>query len=251
MHKKYGFFLGSYTFFKDRNLRVSKQGLGFLIVIDDHVIIPLDETETSGIYYSIEIMLYFTTRQTTIIRSYCILHTKPKDSHPVDTVCIVHFHKSLTFWMLRSMLSGRLKRNLKRWSTLRALRVESALSFRPKTSWNKVSAVLLAPVRGREHMKESYRSLACTQMKSILPVSSAWVAMALLYAPGQILLIRTRPWTTIKKIIRAAGQIIPVFPTLCPALADRETVRHWGELGWKLVSVIGLFTCAAGNECVY
>lgn len=43
------------------------------------------------------------------------------------------------------MLSGRLKRNLKRCSTLRALRVESALSFRPKTSWNRVSAVSLAP----------------------------------------------------------------------------------------------------------
>lgn len=142
--------------------------------------------------------------------------------------------------MLRSMLSGRLKRNLKRCSTLSALRVESALSLRPKTSWNKVSAVLLAPERGREHMKEGYSSLAYTQIKSILPVSlSAWVAMVLLYELGQIPLIRTRPWTTIKKFkkkqkkIRAAGQIIHVFPTLCPALAKQEKVRHWGELGMK------------------
>lgn len=52
-----------------------------------------------------------------------------------------------TFWMLRSMLSGRLKRNLKRCRTLSALRVESALSFRPRTSWKRVSAVSLAPTR--------------------------------------------------------------------------------------------------------
>lgn len=53
--------------------------------------------------------------------------------------------KSGTFWMLRSMLSGRLKRNLKRCRTLSALRVESALSLRPRTSWKRVSAVWLAP----------------------------------------------------------------------------------------------------------
>ena len=52
-----------------------------------------------------------------------------------------------TFWILRSMLSGRLKRNLNLCRTLRALRVESALSFRPSTSWNRVSAVSLAPTR--------------------------------------------------------------------------------------------------------
>lgn len=52
--------------------------------------------------------------------------------------------------MLRSMLSGRLKRNLKRCRTLSALRVESALSFRPRTSWKRVSAVSLAPVEKRE-----------------------------------------------------------------------------------------------------
>ena len=55
-----------------------------------------------------------------------------------------------TFWMLRSMLSGRLNRNLKRCRTLSALRVESALSFRPKTSWKRVSAVSLAPTREKE-----------------------------------------------------------------------------------------------------
>lgn len=59
-----------------------------------------------------------------------------------------------TFWILRSMLSGRLKRNLKRCRTLSALRVESALSFRPKTSWNRVSAVSLAPTRNTERREE-------------------------------------------------------------------------------------------------
>lgn len=58
-----------------------------------------------------------------------------------------------TFWILRSMLSGRLKRNLKRCRTLSALRVESALSFRPKTSWNRVSAVSLAPTRNTERAR--------------------------------------------------------------------------------------------------
>lgn len=62
-----------------------------------------------------------------------------------------------TFWMLRSMLSGRLKRNLKRCRTLSALRVESALSFRPKTSWKRVSAVSLAPVRRTERDREWVR----------------------------------------------------------------------------------------------
>lgn len=51
--------------------------------------------------------------------------------------------------MLRSMLSGRLNRNLKRCRTFSAFRVESALSFRPKTSWKRVSAVSLAPMRNK------------------------------------------------------------------------------------------------------
>lgn len=61
-----------------------------------------------------------------------------------------------TFWILRSMLSGRLKRNLKRCRTLSALRVESALSFRPKTSWKRVSAVSLAPTRGTGERKSEW-----------------------------------------------------------------------------------------------
>lgn len=47
------------------------------------------------------------------------------------------------------MFRGRLKRNLNLWSTLSAFLVESALSFRPSTSWNNVSAVLLAPVEDK------------------------------------------------------------------------------------------------------
>lgn len=58
-----------------------------------------------------------------------------------------------TFWMLRSMLSGRLNRNLKRCRTLSAFRVESALSFRPKTSWKRVSAVSLAPMRNQKRRR--------------------------------------------------------------------------------------------------
>ena len=51
--------------------------------------------------------------------------------------------------MFLSMFRGRLKRNLNLWSTLSAFLVESALSFRPSTSWNNVSAVLLAPVEDK------------------------------------------------------------------------------------------------------
>lgn len=48
-----------------------------------------------------------------------------------------------------------MKRNLKRCRTLRAFRVESALSFRPNTSWNRVSAVSLAPgVKGVGNKRE-------------------------------------------------------------------------------------------------
>lgn len=61
--------------------------------------------------------------------------------------CAALYEDICTFWMLRSMLSGRLKRNLKRCRTLRAFRVESALSFRPRTSWKRVSAVSLAPTK--------------------------------------------------------------------------------------------------------
>lgn len=81
---RYEHFLGSFTFFKDGNLGISKQGLGFLIVINDHVIIALEETETSAIYYSTKILFNFATMQTSIIRSYCILY-----SRPVDTAYIV------------------------------------------------------------------------------------------------------------------------------------------------------------------
>lgn len=72
--------------------------------------------------------------------------TEVLNRHTCADACVV----ICTFWMLRSMLSGRLKRNLKRCRTLRALRVESALSFRPRTSWKRVSAVSLAPMRGTE-----------------------------------------------------------------------------------------------------
>lgn len=76
-----------------------------------------------------------------VIASYVFLH-------------VFDFSHVCTFWMLRSMLRGKLKRNLKRCRTFSALRVESALSFLPKTSWNRVSAVSLAPIgEGKSHKK--------------------------------------------------------------------------------------------------
>lgn len=61
----------------------------------------------------------------------------------------------LTFWMLRSILSGKWNRNLNLVRTLRAFLVESALSFRPSTSWNKPSAQDLASGKMKQiHMKQ-------------------------------------------------------------------------------------------------
>lgn len=87
---------------------------------------------------------------------------------PLGSQCeCIHLH---TFRMLRSMLRGRLKRNLKRCRTLRAFRVESALSFLPNTSWNRASAVSLAPVQRKSgdekiiiynHTPDSGRTAVC------------------------------------------------------------------------------------------
>lgn len=60
-----------------------------------------------------------------------------------------------------------MKRNLKRCKTFKAFLVESALSLRPKTSWNNVSAVLLAPFKKRRQRSRLTAVLAKFNQKFV------------------------------------------------------------------------------------
>lgn len=88
------------------------------------------------------------------------------------------------------MFSGRLKRNLKRCRTLSALRVESALSFRPNTSWKRVSAVSLAPTRKADTEREGVRVKEAGENEKLgYYVNKCWYHISLLLlAVGLILL---------------------------------------------------------------
>lgn len=92
-----------------------------------------------------------------------------------------------TFSMLRSMLRGKLKRNLKRWRTLRALRVESALSFRPRTSWKRVSAVSLDPMKKRELKRQRKMRGWNTAKTNVDTTIRIWVFLWLSFRSGMVL----------------------------------------------------------------